>query len=292
MILTAEFLTNQSVNHGKIRMSVTDEDGLTGGPFKAFFGVISPAGTTVANIATQAGTFGSAGTYEQFYDLPFVDNQFLPGTYTIRVIVRNAANTLITDESVDYDWKPVVVKNSSLLAENSAVINVTTSYDCSPKVIEITNDTDNTGFTVASTLFSTTAPVTPANPAPTPSTLTSVPYSVDGEYTTVASITRSKNTSFSLGAIVVIESEKLVKVVKTAVNCNKYCDLATKLQCKYDEITGTLCSGGLSMKDQTEAIITLYDAVLFMLSDKCGDSNAATTHYNNIAGADCGCGCQ
>lgn len=298
MIFTAIFHNDLSVNHGKIAFSVEDEEGVVpvSGQFTAYFGIVGPDGSIIADSSLASGTFPTSGEWQELFDIPFgIDNLFVGGDYTLTGIVRDGASLIAQKTSV-FTYTPHVVKDASGLQSSASAAVLEVDIACAGETITMSDGTDHTDWTVTSTEFGVTPAPTITDPTPSETLGAIYNFAADGIYNLRMTVERTKQTVFAGDPeLTVTQTEKLVVLNAQTVNCNQVCDLAACVKTLYDGINSCDCGGDfqrMSTEKMGSAIKLLLESVGFLLADKCGNTDLANTFFTNSgAPDDCGCDC-
>lgn len=297
MVFEITVFNDGGANDGKIRLKVTDNEGLTG-TMTAYWGLTAPDGTVIRNIASSAGTFGSSGSLSVLSDIP-IDTlgAYLGGTYLITGTVKNGSDVIATN-SMSALYDPRVKPGDPASAD--AVVSATSS--CADATVTVTDESKNTGYTVASTVISLTPPPTTANPTPDAATTSAVTddfsSSGDGTYGYSTTVTRTKtltdpDTTFPMTFVV---SEVITAVGQHVVACTTWCAAADSFATGVVACHDSVCAAEWEMTnhEKDKAIQALSYAVQALLKDKCGDGDAAVAALTKLTnlGSSCSTSCN
>jgi hypothetical protein len=296
--------------YGKITGVYSDDVGV-GSVVSGFWKITDPFGNTIKTLpSTPDVTFASGTSNLSFTicDIPTdADGNWLTGLYTITFKTTHASTTLMVAKS--YEFYPKSIKKLTATQLETQGANVGMAAVCASAKIRLSDNTDYTGWTIASRSFLLTPPTLPGQSAPSGSTHTLAlanDKSVDvtfgytntkyqSSFTAIITKSSTAATSSPFNSISFLANDTIVAGASLFVDCEGVCDVAACLKAKYDEVTAS-CRGGewnnLSPKQIGSMMKSMMSFSVYLAYDKCGDvTNAQLALETAKEACSCGCGC-
>lgn len=292
MQATLSIQNNFIANNGKFVVDCFQAAGGDPGPFEVFVKLLGPGGIVVIDDSSALFPALPVDTQQvETADIPLnADGSYLGGEYYFEVRTTISAVEYVSGATIQYDPKVTLLSNESDDA------NLTVSYNCVTTELTIVDATIGSGYDSVVTTISHTPPVTSTNPLPSTSTdddtSRTIVTAIEGLHQVTSVTARQKTLDPLSGDILDIQVLlfETVGVMDTInVQCSNACDAATGFQACYEALYGEGCKTPTTQQ-RNDFVQKLGLAMIAVLKNQCGVD--ASEYYQQIASADCGCGCD